>query len=261
MSNGKDFASQDGRVGNGQPNRSICYSYASKTDREWCWKRELGVCLSLELSAPLVCFSYKDSPIPMSLTPPPNSTMVDTHKLKSYWYCSQSCISLPTVSFCTNARKVLTRDYTDISQVFQGFGLWFLFINRTCLAIFKMCMLSPVWQTVVNSDSSGSFSFTMGKNHNFDEYGANGFTESLPTAYAGRTDTFSGAACLLVGWLLNVPATCKCISGSDLLWQFYALPHWDRSCRSNFPSHPVTVYWHRANKSQHWPYTARRLAG
>ena len=25
--------------------------------------------------------------------------------------------------------------------------------------------------------------------------------------------------------------------------------------------HPVTVYWHQANQSQHWPYTARRLAG
>ena len=32
---------------------------------------------------------------------------------------------------------------------------------------------------------------------------------------------------------------------------------WDRSCGSNFPSHPVTVYWHRADQSQHWPYNAR----
>ena len=42
----------------------------------------------------------------------------------------------------------------------------------------------------------------------------------------------------VVDWLLNVPATCQCISGTDLLRQFYVLP----SCRSNFPSHPVTVY-------------------
>ena len=62
-------------------------------------------------------------------------------------------------------------------------------------------------------------------------------------------------------WLLNVPATCGCISGTDLLRQFYVLPHWDRSCRPNFLSHPVTVYWHRANQSKHWPYNARRLAG
>ena len=41
---------------------------------------------------------------------------------------------------------------------------------------------------------------------------------------------------LFVGWLLNVSATCQCISGTDLLWQIYALPHWDRSCRSNSPT-------------------------
>ena len=62
-------------------------------------------------------------------------------------------------------------------------------------------------------------------------------------------------------WMLNVPATCKCISGTGLLRQFHVLPHWDRSCRPNFPSHPVTVYWPRANQSQHWPYNTRRLAG
>ena len=32
-------------------------------------------------------------------------------------------------------------------------------------------------------------------------------------------------AVVVVGWLLNVPATCKCISGTDLLRQFYVLPH------------------------------------
>ena len=46
----------------------------------------------------------------------------------------------------------------------------------------------------------------------------------------------------VVGWLLYVLATCWCISGTDLLRQFYVLPHWDRSSRSNFPSHPVPVY-------------------
>ena len=30
---------------------------------------------------------------------------------------------------------------------------------------------------------------------------------------------------LFVGWLLNVPATGECISGKELLRQFYALPH------------------------------------
>ena len=65
--------------------------------------------------------------------------------------------------------------------------------------------------------------------------------------------------CLFVGCLLNVQATCECISGTDLLRQECVLPHWDRSCRPNFPPHPVTVYWHRASQSQHWPFTARRL--
>ena len=30
---------------------------------------------------------------------------------------------------------------------------------------------------------------------------------------------------MLVGCLLNVPATCECISGTDLHRQFYVLPH------------------------------------
>ena len=34
-----------------------------------------------------------------------------------------------------------------------------------------------------------------------------------------------GGGGLFVGWLLNVPATCECISGVDLLRQFYVLPH------------------------------------
>ena len=42
---------------------------------------------------------------------------------------------------------------------------------------------------------------------------------------------------------------------------FYMLPHWERSCRSNFLPHPVTVYRHPADQSQRWPYNARRLAG
>ena len=66
---------------------------------------------------------------------------------------------------------------------------------------------------------------------------------------------------VFVCWLLNVPATGECISGMDLLRQFDVLPHWDRSCRSNVLPHPVTVYWHRSDQSQCWPYNARCLAG
>ena len=64
---------------------------------------------------------------------------------------------------------------------------------------------------------------------------------------------------VVVCWLLNVPATCKSISGMDLPRQVYVLLHWDS--RSNFPSHPVTAYWHQAHQSQYWPYNARHLAG
>ena len=71
----------------------------------------------------------------------------------------------------------------------------------------------------------------------------------------------SAGPVVVVGWLLNVPATCECISGTDLLGQFYVLPHWDRSSRSNFLPHPVTVNWHRADQSQRWSYNNRRLAG
>ena len=39
-----------------------------------------------------------------------------------------------------------------------------------------------------------------------------------------KSNRTMGAA-LFVCWLLNVPATCKCISGTDLLRQFYVLPH------------------------------------
>ena len=67
-------------------------------------------------------------------------------------------------------------------------------------------------------------------------------------------------SCWLVGCLTS-QQHASCISRTDLLRQFDVLPHWDRSCRSNVPSHPVTVYWHRADQSQRWPYNARRLAG
>ena len=34
----------------------------------------------------------------------------------------------------------------------------------------------------------------------------------------------TGRGVVVVCWLLNVPATCKCISGTDLLGQAYVLP-------------------------------------
>ena len=40
-------------------------------------------------------------------------------------------------------------------------------------------------------------------------------------AALGKVQGWSDFVC----WLLNVPATCQCISGTDLLRQFYVLSH------------------------------------
>ena len=55
--------------------------------------------------------------------------------------------------------------------------------------------------------------------------------------------------------LLNISATCQSISETDLL------PQLGRSCRSNFLSHPVTVYLYWTSQSHRWPFSARLLAG
>ena len=50
------------------------------------------------------------------------------------------------------------------------------------------------------------------------------YQAALPLSLsAAKICTF--AVCLFVCWLLNVPATCECISGTDLLRQFDVLPH------------------------------------
>ena len=92
--------------------------------------------------------------------------------------------------------------------------------------------------------------------HIYTQYKANHIHILYKVYFNSAYLTAINAVCLFVGCL-----TSQCISGTDLLRQFYVLPHWDRSCRSNFPSHPVTVYRHRADQSQCWPYNARHLAG
>ena len=47
---------------------------------------------------------------------------------------------------------------------------------------------------------------------------------------------------LLVFGLLNVLATCQCISGMDLLGQFYVCHTEIEVADQTFPSHTVTVY-------------------
>ena len=41
---------------------------------------------------------------------------------------------------------------------------------------------------------------------------------------------------VLFFFFFSVSAAWWCISGTIVLWQMYMLPHWDRSCRSNFLS-------------------------
>ena len=48
---------------------------------------------------------------------------------------------------------------------------------------------------------------------------------SARTGWSGVTSMIRPGFCLLVGWLLNVPATGYYISGTDLLRQFFVLPH------------------------------------
>ena len=58
----------------------------------------------------------------------------------------------------------------------------------------------------------------------------------------------------LVGdWLLNVLATCQCVS--RICSEKCTCCHTEKKCRSNLLSNPVTVYRHRANQSYTDPAT------
>ena len=45
---------------------------------------------------------------------------------------------------------------------------------------------------------------------------------------------------LFVGWLLNVPGKCKCISGTDLHRQFYVLPQYTDTGPTSPSTDPIT---------------------
>ena len=51
------------------------------------------------------------------------------------------------------------------------------------------------------------------------------YHECVSKPVAGIIRAATTDVCLLVDCLLNVPATCLCISGTDLLRQFCVLPH------------------------------------
>ena len=53
----------------------------------------------------------------------------------------------------------------------------------------------------------------------------NGHTHTQISSNMVNSRKIAENACLFVGWLLNVPATFECISGTDLLRQLYVLPH------------------------------------
>ena len=60
----------------------------------------------------------------------------------------------------------------------------------------------------------------------------------------------------LVGWLLNVPATCQCISGAGL----FNFMCWHTEIEVADQTFHITQS-HRADQSQHWPCNVRRSTG
>ena len=85
--------------------------------------------------------------------------------------------------------------------------------------------------------------------------------EAFPLGHRGgglKTSAYSSslALLLLVGCLTSQQHAS--VSQGRICTDKFTWCHtWDRSCRSNFPSHPVTVYWHRADQSQCWPINAQ----
>ena len=60
---------------------------------------------------------------------------------------------------------------------------------------------------------------------------------------------------VVVYWLFDVPETCQCISGTDLLRQLHLQPQSDRNCKSNLESHPVTLgAWQGRHHRHHLYY-------
>ena len=71
-------------------------------------------------------------------------------------------------------------------------------------------------------------------------------------------------------WAIPAPVMRRCLwfSGSQKHAKIYRmdwwsktlcmLSHWNRSCMSNLLSHPVTIYWHRANQFWNRSCNARR---
>ena len=81
---------------------------------------------------------------------------------------------------------------------------------------------------------------------------------SVPATCVSQVILYS-ADRIIVCWLFNVPATC--VSQGRICSDNFRCCHTDIRVADQVFHHPVTVYWHRANQSQHWPCNTRRVAG
>ena len=72
----------------------------------------------------------------------------------------------------------------------------------------------------------------------------------------------TGRSTVFVGWLVVASRPSNMLvylrDGSA---QTKVLPHRDQSFRSNFLPHPATLYWHRADQSKRWAFSAGAWQG
>ena len=162
---------------------------------------------------------------------------------------------LPTLYACEDVMSDGIRDLVEdiIRDVSNDMAAELVVILRCCLSLYILCLSNK--QTIKQTNKRTNTD-TDTDTHTHTHTHTHTQTKTRRVERHGE-----GGGVLFVCWLLNIPATCWYISGMDLHRQFYMLPHWGRSCRSNFLPHPVTGYWHRVDQSQRWPYNARRLAG
>ena len=77
--------------------------------------------------------------------------------------------------------------------------------------------------------------------------------------YIPVTPPISANSCLFHGCLAS-HRQAKCISGREVARRHDALPHWQRSCKSGLLSHPLAVYFYRADQFYIGPITPGRVA-
>ena len=138
-------------------------------------------------------------------------------------------------NMCANKSKGRKQFVTDISR-YQI--LWLLLFS----VVRRGPMHGTFLQDVVNKTKVGHY-----------------FPFSCQFSFCWQLSVPLSAKGLLVGCLTSQQHAS--LSQGRIFSDNFTCCHTDKSCRPNFPSHPVIVYWHWANQSQHWPYNARCLAG